>query len=320
MSGRPIAAAVAALLVVTIAPGAARASGPVASAGVSAAAPTACYAGIGAITAGGGYRGTSVWATSPATATVDKEYTDIYPDGAVKVSGSVSQDPDVIGYSFTTGGYLVMGSTMYSAGFGVTLDDEVDRTNPLYYPAGGGWGATTFFETTRFWDYPKLPNLTTQYALFADGTLSRWEMYYNNGNNPRLWANKRSAGGFAAVKTMAMISQTLTYDTFLANTRGGALYTIRVPRTSPMKPIVKKVRSSTWQAFDTLIAEKCGQYGTLLVGIDKDTHSGYLYALGHANGTATVIQGLGKVPATFGDPVYFRSQIRPGDARMLFGE
>jgi hypothetical protein len=41
-------------------------------------------------------------------------------------------------------------------------------------------------------------------------------------------------------------------------------------------------------------------------GQDKDTKSGYLYAVGHANGTATVIKSLGKVPATFGDPVDFR--------------
>jgi hypothetical protein len=87
-----------------------------------------------------------------------------------------------------------------------------------------------------------------------------------------------------------------------------------------MKPIVKKVRTSTWQAFDALVAEKCGQYGTMLVGIDKDTKSAYAYAIGHANGTATVIQGLGKVPATFADPVYFRRQLRQGDAQMLFGE
>lgn len=30
------------------------------------------------------------------------------------------------------------------------------------------------------------------------------------------------------------------------------------------------------------------------------------YAVGHANGTATVIQGLGKVDGTFDDPVYHR--------------
>ena len=57
-----------------------------------------------------------------------------------------------------------------------------------------------------------------------------------------------------------------------------------------------------------MIAEKCGNYGTLLLGIDKDTGAGYLYAVGHATGTTTVIQSLGKVPATFGDDIYFRGK------------
>jgi hypothetical protein len=33
-----------------------------------------------------------------------------------------------------------------------------------------------------------------------------------------------------------------------------------------------------------------------------------------------VIKSLGKVPATFADPVYFRRALRPGDAPTLFGE
>jgi hypothetical protein len=36
------------------------------------------------------------------------------------------------------------------------------------------------------------------------------------------------------------------------------------------------------------------------------THTGYLYAVGHAAGTKTVIKGLGKVPLTFTDWNYFR--------------
>ncbi len=58
----------------------------------------------------------------------------------------------------------------------------------------------------------------------------------------------------------------------------------------------------------------------VLLGIDKDTGSGYLYAVGHANGTATVIKGLGKVPGTFTDPVSFKHALRPNDEPMLFGE
>ncbi|TCN29990.1 hypothetical protein EV644_13620 [Kribbella orskensis] len=67
--------------------------------------------------------------------------------------------------------------------------------------------------------------------------------------------------------------------------------------------------------------EQCGPTGTLLLGIDKDTKAGYLYAVGHAKGTATVIQGLGKVPTTFDAPIYFRRGGEPDDGPVyLFGE
>jgi hypothetical protein len=315
MSGRLSKAAVAAFLVMGVTPGAAYAVG--AGAAATAQASAGCYVHVGSVTAAGDHSGKLVTVGAASSDGLD---TGVYPPGAVRVSGSLEEDPDVTGYGGSINGYTVLGSSMYATSYLITLDGDVDRTRPTTYLVGGGWGDTTFFETTRFWDYPKLPNLIRQYQLRADGTLSRWDMQYNNANATAKWANKQSTTGFAAVKTMAMISQTLTYDTFLANTRGGALYTIRVPRTSPMKPIVKKVRDSTWQGFESLLAEKCGQYGTMLVGIDKDTKTAYAYAVGHANGTATVIQGLGKVPGTFADPVYFRRQIREGDAQMLFGE
>jgi hypothetical protein len=308
MSGRPISTAVAALLVLTITPGAARASGTEASG--QAAATAACRMVPGSVTAGGDHTSRAITAGSPPTVQNGRGFTDIYPDGQVRLSSMIANDPDVTGTGGRFWGFVVMGSTMYNTGYFLTEDGEVDRSRPTVSPMGGGWGEMTFFETSQYWDYPDLPNLTTHYALRADGTLMRWEN----------WVNKQTAGGFAAVKTMALISQTKTYETFLATTRGGALYTIRIPRTSPMKPIVKLVRGSTWQGFEALIAEKCGQYGTLLLGIDKDTRSGYLYAVGHANGTATVIKGLGKVPAEFADPVYFRHALRPGDAPTLFGE
>jgi hypothetical protein len=309
--------AVAALLVAGIVPGVAVASETRAATGT--ASSTACYVNVGSVTAGGGHNGKLITVGSPPP--VEKTYTNIFPAGAVTAASAVTQDPDIIGYGFSSSGIVVMGSSLYYGSYLTTEDGEVDRTRPTYSRIGGGWGGTTFFETTLYDGNPQLAKPMTQYALRADGTLSRWEMLRDPTNGGYVfWSNKQTATGFAAVKTMAMISQTKTYDTFLANTRGGALYTIRLPRTSPMKPIVKKVRDSTWQSFDVLIAEKCGQYGTIVVGIDKDTQSGYLYAFGHANGTATVIQGLGKVPATFPHPVYFRRQIRPGDAQMLFGE
>ncbi|NEA37307.1 hypothetical protein [Streptomyces sp. SID13031] len=90
--------------------------------------------------------------------------------------------------------------------------------------------------------------------------------------------------------------------------KGKLLNKVSAPGFASMKPIVKLVRSTGWQGFEAMHAQKCGQLGTILLGIDRDTKSSYLYALGHANGKGTVIQSLGKVPAgyTFPGPVYFR--------------
>jgi hypothetical protein len=85
-----------------------------------------------------------------------------------------------------------------------------------------------------------------------------------------------------------------------------------------MTPVVKAVRTSTWQGFEAIVAEKCGTQSTLLAAVDRDSGSAYLYAVGHANGTATVIQALGKVPGTFGDPVYFLRTSQEGSS--LYGE
>jgi hypothetical protein len=313
MSGRLSTArwaAATALLLTGAVPG-------VAEAGTTAAAATsaACSVLAGSVTAGGDHPSLLITAGSPPTARVIRSFPDIYPDGQVRLSGTIANDPDITGTGGAYFGYGVMGSTLYGSTYYLTEAGEVDRSRVYLTRVGGGWGDATFFDTTRYWKYPDPPVFTTQYSLRSDGTITRWD-----DRSGSAWGNKQSATGFAAVKTMALISQTATYDTFLANTRGGALYTIRLPRTSPMKPVVKKVRDSTWQGFEALVIEKCGQYGTLLLGIDKDTRSGYLYAVGHANGTATVIRGLGKAPSTFADPVYFRHVLRPGDAPMLFGE
>jgi len=303
-------AAATALLLTGAAPG-------IADAGttIPAAGSAACKVLPGSVTAGGDHPSLVVTATSPPTAHVIRSFSDIYPDGQVRLSGTIANDPDITGTGGLYWGNVVIGSTMYASAYYLTEDGEVDRTRNYLTRVGGGWGDATFFDTSRYWKYPDPPNFSTQYSLRSNGTITRWD-----DRSGTAWGNKQTATGSAAVKTLALISQTLTYDTFLANTRGGALYTIRLPRTSPLKPIVKKVRDSTWQGFEALVIEKCGQYGTLLLGIDKDTQTGYLYAVGHANGTATVIKGLGKVPATFADPVYFRHTLRPGDAQMLFGE
>jgi len=305
-AGRMTAAAVLVTGLLAVAPGGATAGGTTATA--------ACKVEPGSVTAAGDHTHRVITAGSPPTVQEKPRYTNLFPEGLPRLSTVFFNDPDVPGFGGAYAGHVVIGSGLYDSTYFLTESGEVDRTQAHNFRVGGGWGDATFLETS----YPHDTNpwaLVNHYALRSNGTLTRWDSKGGFG-----WTNPQSATGFSAVKTMALISQTATYDTFLATTRGGALYTIRLPLTSPMKPVVKMVRSSTWQAFDALIAEKCGQYGTLLLGIDKDTQSGYLYAIGHANGPATVIQGLGKVLATFADPTYFRHTAEPGTAPLLFGE
>ncbi|WP_020388034.1 hypothetical protein [Kribbella catacumbae] len=273
---------------------------------VVAASAVTCGIRPGAVTAGGDHREITINATSPVSASFGRTFSNIYPDGQVKLSTSIELSPDT-----GASGWVVMGSSLYGSGYEINGDQAV---NPQLVKVGGGWNDFTFIDTSYYTPPSGTgPNFrANQYGLRADGVLFRWSPRGGNW-----WTNRDSYPGFASVKTMALISRTFTYDTFLANTRGGALYTIRIPSSSPMKPIVKRVRTSTWQSFDWLLAQGCGSQSTLLLGIDKETKSGYLYAVSHATGPTTTIKGLGKAPIAFTDPVYFRRKI---ESDPLFGE
>jgi hypothetical protein len=177
-----------------------------------------------------------------------------------------------------------MGTSLYQASY--LRPNGVTSGSTTLTKVGGGWDRFSYVEQSD------VGARTARYGLRDDGTLFRW----TNG-----WKTVSSYPGFSSVKTMALLSQTASYDSFLATTRGGALYTIRVPLTGAA--VVKKVRASTWQGFEHLVLEHCGRTGTLLTAIDAETSTGYVYAVGHG---ATVIQGLGKVPTAFKDPGYFR--------------
>jgi hypothetical protein len=230
---------------------------------------------------------------------------DVFPDGQARLHTDMVQEPMPSG--LRTHGYAVIGSALYSIGYDSFVPESVHLSR-----VGGGWGSFVALKEARYAPYEGSNYRTNEYALRNDGVLFRWTL------DRGVWRNIASAPGFSAVKTLTLISKTQTYDTFLANTRGGALYTIHIPTTAPMKPVVKLVRGSTWQGFEALVADRCGNQGTLLVGIDKDTKTAYMYAVGHAQGTSTVIRGLGKIPGSFNEPIYFRWATLDFDE--LFGE
>ena len=194
-------------------------------------------------------------------------------------------------------GEVVLNSTMYSAIY------RTGGSDPKVYftRIGGGWDKFTYFEKSDYDEGAARSFARTHYyGLRNDGTLFRWQA---SGST---WRAAGSYPGFAAVKTMTLISQTRTYDTFLATTRGGRSYTIRIPITSPMKPIVKSVRTLHLAGLRDPRGRALRSVRRGAARHRQGHASGYLYAVGHANGTSTVIKGLGKVPTTFNDPVYFR--------------
>jgi hypothetical protein len=295
---------------------------PGAGVGVAHAATTspsatteACSILSGALTANGSVKVRDFVATTPPTTTTDRTETpELFGPGQVRISGSLAYDADYQEGS-SRSGWMVMGEAMYSVGWFVL--DATHQVEPGSFgttKVGGGWGAFTAFETSRLDDFHGHAR-TTQYGLRGDGNLYRWTV------DPKgVWHSAGFAPGFASVKAITLISQTATYDTFLANTRSGGLYTIHIPTTSAMKPVVKSVRASTWQGFESLQAQRCGKYGVLLLAIDKDSGAGYLYAVGHANGASTVIQNRGKVPETFKDPVLFNWVAPAGYDVPPYGE
>jgi hypothetical protein len=264
-------------------------------------AAATCTARIGSVTAQGAHAIRTLTATSPLSISAPYSTSPLYSPGVIRLSTYFEDYPSADGGTGRNG-LVVIGDRLYSSSYHLDAGGSFVPPGPVLRRIGGGWSDFTQVERANF-DKPIGSGIvprTELYGLRNDGVLFRWH------STDAGWRSTGSYPGFAAVKTMAVISKTQTYDTFLATTRGGALYTIRIPTAVPMKPIVKRVRSSTWQAFETLIAERCGQYGTLLLGIDKNTGNGYAYAIGHANGTATVIIGLGKVNGTFTDPHHFR--------------
>jgi hypothetical protein len=268
-----------------------------------------CGLSAGSITAGGDHRIQKVSSAPPAASTPIVGPQNLFPDGQAWLAGTLESTPVASGGEARRE-YVVIGYEMFATSY------RTDASGTGLYPGsfsktkiGGGWyrGGARYFEESKYSDsgYQR----TNTYGLFGDH-IRRWTI--DSG-----WRDYTFYEGFDAVKTMVLISQTRTYDTFLANLKSGSLYTIRIP-TGRGAPVVTKVRAATWQVFETMIAEKCGSQSTLLLGIDQDTKAGYLYAVSHADGAATVIKGLGKVPTTFPDTTYFR--YRTKGSGNLFGE
>ncbi|MEV8375354.1 hypothetical protein AB0P21_21650 [Kribbella sp. NPDC056861] len=184
-------------------------------------------------------------------------------------------------------GLLLQGANLYRH---TTFTGTIRTTTTT--KLGTGWLSFKSIATSRH-TYPG-PQHAYLYGLNNNGNLYR---YAANGAGYKAFG---SFGGFKSFKTMAVISETATYDTLLMTTTAGALYTIHIPVSAKAKPVVKLIRKSGWSSFESLHVEHCGWDGnSVVVGIDNNTDSGYQYHFTKANGTATAITSYGKVPAVF---------------------
>jgi hypothetical protein len=256
-----------------------------------------CRISVGSVTAGGDHRMQTFAADGSKVA--DKIVgKDIFADGQARLSAAVRYGPGE-GSELHTG-QVVVGSVLYDVSYRTPVGGGAVSQKVLTR-VGPGW------QNYKSLDRSTYGGRTTEWSLAADGSVlerrtvktdSAGRVYRHMDG----WVNN-----FRGVKGIALISQTATYDTFLMTHSTGRLYTARVPVVSGhiIPAVVTPIRLSTWQVFETLVAAPCGT-GTLVLAIDKDTGAGYLYSVGHGNGLATVIKGIGKAPGSFTDPVYFR--------------
>ncbi|MFK4083815.1 hypothetical protein ACI2LF_06895 [Kribbella sp. NPDC020789] len=274
-----------------------------------AAAPTAaqattsaagCSINLGAVTASGIHTFRTVTSTTPPASSAVVNTAGVFGAGKVRLSTSFIDTPASQGTpdgSSRRYGYAVLEETLMRVDYTTKPDGTLDEYTMS--PLAEGFTGYTAIELSQYVDDNTGFSRHTFYALRADGTLERRDL-------DKGWAVNGTYAGLRGIKAIALIGQTATYDTFLANTTAGGLYTVHIPVSSPMKPVLKTVRTSTWQGFETLIAGRCGADGTVLVGIDKDSRTGQVYELGHANGTATAIRSKGALPGGAADPINFR--------------
>ena len=177
--------------------------------------------------------------------------------------------------------------------------------------SGSGWTSFKSIATSNY--SVAQPRHAYLYGLNTNGSLYRYAQI--SGGFRALG----SFAGFRGFKAMTVISETATYDTLLMTTNAGALYTIRIPVTATAKPVVKLIRRTGWSAYESLVVQGCGtRGGSLVVGVDHDTESGYQYAMSKANGTATAITSYGKIPAVFNGirPRVLHDALRPAGRRV----
>jgi hypothetical protein len=242
------------------------------------AATKACRVFVGGVDATGEYSGTAIDATRPLTASGPA------PEQLFPVRASATWY-----YNYTPGStkawytaFVLQGSNLYLAKATYILDAPAVASSQK---VGTGWAGFSTIATSNYVQGPKAHKFL--YGLHGNGSLYRYDV--TTGKVKALG----SAPGYSGFKAITVIAETAGYDTLLATTKAGALWTIHIPVTTPFKATLKLVRSTGFKAYDQLVADRCGASSTLLAGLTKAGNKATVYAMSHANGSKTVLNNLG---------------------------
>lgn len=252
------------------------------------AATTACGVAVGAVNATGTAGGYHITATKPPTVANLSQYKLF----GVRASSTWYEESDRSTDAYY--GMILQGANLYAAAtiYTGTATTPTVRATKL----GTGWSGFSHITDSNY-VYGANQHYFL-YGLHANGSIYRYKM----SPTPKAYG---SAPGFSSVRAMTLIAETATYDTLLVTTRGGQLYTVRIPVTAPMKPIVTQVRATGFGGYDELVAQRCGATSTLLTAFDHDTNLATVFAVGHTTGPTTPIRSFGSFKATFGANVNF---------------
>jgi hypothetical protein len=260
----------------------------------------ACALGVGSFNQQWGQNSEVISATTPPTESPILSTPNIYkPPFDIGSTPTTFTTTPMTGGRTARVGKIVIGGYLYDSSAIVRSDGSLMAGSAVLKKYGGGWGGRFLVQARYKASAASKPTRTTLYQQDASGRLGRWT---------DVGAGFRNTGyvtGLSTMKAFALIATTATYDMFLVNNRAGGLYTLKIPTTSPLKPVATPVRTSSWQIFEKMIAAPCGT-GSIVLAMDRDNGTYYIYSVGHANGSKTVIKNLGKVKLNWGDFDQFR--------------
>jgi hypothetical protein len=258
------------------------------------AVSAACETDIGAITADASNSAYGITATRPLGV---HKYTPfkLFP-GRASSSWYYWEPSDTVyywaGFVLQAGNLLAGAETHYN-------NSDIPKVSSKNL--GGGYGGFTTLTSANYWVPGTTKPHTFLYGLNTNGSLYRYRV--NGPTGPVVGAGH--APGYNGFKAITVISTAATYDTRQATTKAGALWTVHLPVTGTFKGTLKAVRASGFKQYDQLVAQRCGNSGTMLSAFDNTANTVTVYAMGKAVGSKTVITTIGTAPATNDALVHF---------------